>query len=126
MTLGLTVVRLLLPRVGVDGGERECLAFVFVLINTGRVEVDTVDENLELASFTERTEEPSAMVGPAPSARPAQVRRAGVNKTKRVVTGVVKAGGNGVRWKLSHLSVLERSGHGVDVNLERVFADLNQ
>ena len=37
---------------------------------------------------------------------------------------MVEADGNGVRWEPANLSVLESTGDAINVDLERVLADL--
>lgn len=57
-------------------------------------------------------------------AGPAEVRGTGVNKAKRVVASVVEANRDSVGWEPANLGVLERTSDAINVNLERVLADL--
>ena len=92
---------------------------------TANAEVLAVDEHLELQGATKRAEDPwAAEEAGALGAGPAEVGRAGVNKVKRVVTGVVEADGNGVGWEPADPGVHQGTGDAIDVDLERVLADL--
>lgn len=92
---------------------------------TSNAKVLAVDEHLVLLGAAERAEDPwAAEKAGALGARPAEVRGAGVDKAKRVVTGVVETDGNGVRWEPANLGVLESAGDAINVDLERILANL--
>lgn len=103
----------LLPRVGVECGERIVLATP--LLNALLIKVPVVDEDLILARAAERAESKVAALGDAEGRRPGQVRWARVDELDRVVASVVKAGGDGARWQPSDLGVFDGSGDSVNV-----------
>jgi hypothetical protein len=92
---------------------------------TANSEVLIVNEDLILLGAAERAEGPRAAKKAATlSARPAEVGGAGVDKAKRVVTSVVEADSNGVGREPADLGVLKSTSNAVNVDLERVLADL--
>lgn len=118
-----------LPRAGVDGGKRPLAALAGVLVDTSgnaTFVVLVADKDLVLAGVSKGAKIPGSVSeqGVTLSGGPAQVSWARVNVSKRVGTSLVEAERNSIGWQPSNRSVTERTSHSIDVELQRLLANL--
>ena len=83
-----------------------------------------VDKYLVLASLAKRAEPPFSVEGDVVGAGPGPIGGTRVDEAEWIVTSVVEADRDGAWRKPSNLGVFDSTGRRVNIDLERVFADL--